>query len=269
MDSLANAQIKIGTSGYSFEDWRGVFYPPDLPKGKMLDFYAQHFNTVEINSTYYRIPPAAVFYHLANKTPADFEFIVKVHQQVTHKREKPLESMTALQMALRPLLESQKISGYLAQFPWAFKYQPDNLDYLQRLAAACQPLPLFVEFRHESWLCEEVYHNLAARRIGYCCVDEPPLKGLLPPQEKVIGRIGYVRFHGRNATNWWDSSKGDRYDYAYSKEELGGWLQRIRSMKQKAEKLYLFFNNCHMGHAVINAKQMVELLKQEGLLELN
>ncbi len=259
-------KIIVGTSGYSFEDWRGVYYPEDLPGGKMLDYYARDFRAVEINSTYYNILPAPVFFHMARKTPEDFEFTVKVHQEVTHTRENPQESMQQLRDALRPLIESGKMKGYLAQFPWGFKYQPLHLEYLKWLAGECEPFPLFVEFRNISWVRPEVYQFLQVNRIGYCCVDEPRLRGLLPRQDIVTTNIGYVRFHGRNAKTWWRSEKGDRYDYRYSREELEEWLPRIRSMRQKAEKVYLFFNNCHMGHAVINAKQMTEILQQEGLL---
>jgi len=265
---MTKGNILIGTSGYSFEDWRGTYYPQDIQKGKMLDFYAKDFQTVEINSTYYRIPNPAVFYHLSNKTNENFEFIVKVHQEVTHKYKKPYESLLELKKAIQPLVDSEKMHGYLAQFPWKFKFHPTKLAYIKRVSDACQPFPLFVEFRHESWLRDVAYRFFKDNEIGYCCVDEPQLRGLLPPQDIVSTKTGYVRFHGRNSTTWWDTSKGDRYDYNYSSEELKDWLQRIRAMRDKSEKLYLFFNNCHMGQAVINAKQMAELLKQEGLFGL-
>ncbi len=264
-----DGNILVGTSGYSFEDWRTVFYPPEIQKGKMLDFYSQHFPTVEINSTYYRIPHAAVFYHLANKTPDNFEFIVKVNQEVTHRYKKPFESLKELNQVVQPLIDAGKMYGYLAQFPWRFKYHPTKLTYIQKISTSCEPYPLFVEFRHASWLRGAVYRFLQDSKIGYCCVDEPQIAGLIPPQELVTSKIGYVRFHGRNSQTWWDSSKGDRYDYKYSDQELQNWLQRIRVMAEKSDKLYLFFNNCHMGQAIINARKMTELLQQEGLLDLN
>ena len=266
---MTDCKILVGTSGYSFENWRGNYYPPDIQKGKMLDYYAKEFQTVEVNSTYYRIPNSAVFYHMANKTSKNFEFVVKVHQEVTHKYNKPYESMVELNKALSPLIESQKMKGYLAQFPWSFKFHPTKLGYLKRVADTCKPYPLFVEFRHASWLRGVVQQFLKNNEMGYCCVDEPQLSGLLPPQEEVANKIGYVRFHGRNKDTWWDTSKGDRYDYNYSSQELNDWLQRIRAMREKSEKLYLFFNNCHMGQAVVNAKQMTELLRQQGMLDLN
>lgn len=262
-------KILVGTSGYSFADWRGVYYPAEIQKGKMLDFYAKDFPAVEVNSTYYRIPNRAVFYHMANKTGKNFEFIVKVNREVTHKYKEPFASMEALKESVQPLIDAGKMYGYLAQFPWRFKYHPTKLGYINGIAKTCQPYPLFVEFRHESWLRAVVTRFLQDNQIGYCCVDEPKLQGLIPPQEIVTNGIGYVRFHGRNATTWWDSGKGDRYDYQYSPEELGEWVQRIRVMREKSDKLYLFFNNCHMGQAVINAKQMTELLKQQALFDMD
>ena len=266
---MSDGNILIGTSGYSFEDWRDLFYPPEIEKGKMLDFYAQHFTTVEINSSYYKIPNAAVFYHMAKKTSDNFEFIIKVNQEVTHKYKKAFESLKELKQAVQPLIDAGKMYGYLVQFPWSFKYHPTKLTYINKISHACEPYPVFVEFRHASWLRGAVYRFLKEEKIGYCCVDEPQLSGLIPPQEIVTTKISYVRFHGRNSAAWWNSSKGDRYDYGYSNEELKDWLQRIRVMREKSDKLYLFFNNCHMGQAVINAKQMIQLLKGEGLLDLN
>ncbi len=265
---MRRAKILIGTSGYSFEDWKGVYYPMDIPKGKMLDYYAKEFKTVEINSTYYRIPNQAVFYHLNRKTPPDFEFISKVHQDVTHKRQGVEESMGNLHEVLKPLKAAGKMKGFLAQFPWGFKYSPQNLDYLQKIKDLSGTFPLFVEFRNRSWVRDTVYQFLKDRQIGYCNVDEPGLTSLIPPQDIATTSIGYVRFHGRNAKNWWGKSGGDRYDYDYSPEELSEWLGRIRSLAQKTQKTYLFFNNCHMGHAVVNARQMEELLRQQGLLDL-
>lgn len=264
---MEEAGLRIGTSGYSFEDWRGVFYPEKLPKGKMLDHYAKHFSCVEINSTYYGIPAPQVFYRMSEKTPDDFEFIVKVHQEVTHRRHDPKASMDQLMSAVAPLIVDRKLQGFLAQFPWGFKYSDHRLDYLKWLAEACAPFPVFVEFRNVSWVRDAVYHYLQDNKIGYCCVDEPGMRGLLPQQNIASTNVGYVRFHGRNAITWWDSSKGDRYDYNYSSSELGEWLIKIREMRQSTEKTYLFFNNCHLGQAIINAEQMRDLLIKEGLMK--
>jgi len=260
--------ILIGTSGYSFEDWRGVYYPHHIDRGKMLDYYARDFKTVEINSTYYRIPPTSVFYHMDRKTPPDFEFMAKLHQDVTHARQNIEDSIRRLQEALKPLYEAGKLKGLLAQFPWGFKNTPENRDYLLKIKELCGDTPLFVEFRNRSWVKEDVYELLRSNGIGYCCVDEPRFSSLIPPQDVATTSVGYVRFHGRNAQTWWKSSGGDRYDYLYSTDELKEWVDRIESLKRQTEKTYLFFNNCHRGQAVINARQMEEILRKRGLLGL-
>jgi uncharacterized protein YecE (DUF72 family) len=116
---MSDCKILIGTSGYSFADWVGPFYPEGWPKGKMLDYYKDHFHIVEINSTYYRIPHPSVFYHMASKVPDDFEFIVKAHQSFTHTRKDLPENFKAFHEAVKPLKDSGKLKGYLAQFPWS------------------------------------------------------------------------------------------------------------------------------------------------------
>ena len=126
------AEIVIGTSGYSFDDWQTVFYPPDLPKGKRLDYYKEFFNAVEINSTYYRILHPAVFYNIAKKVRDGFEFIIKTHQSFTHDRKDIASKTEEFIESIKPVVESGKFYGYLAQFPFSFKYSQPNLDYILR-----------------------------------------------------------------------------------------------------------------------------------------
>ena len=253
--------LKIGTSGYSFNDWVGSFYPDDIQKGKMLDYYCKIFDTVEINSTYYRVPHSTVFYHLSKKTQDDFEFIVKLNKETTHIRKEGVEAVGAVIQSVEPIIETGKLKGFLAQFPWSFKNTPDARQYLVTIKKRCGEIPLYVEFRNNSWVNDSVYSFIKEHDIGYCCVDEPALKGLIPPQNISTSDTGYVRFHGRNELTWWDSSKGDRYDYLYSEKELADWLEKIRGLREKTSKTYLFFNNCHQGHAVKNAKMLIDMLQ--------
>lgn len=257
-----NADIIVGTSGYSFDDWEGNFYPPGLPRGKRLDYYKDHFRAAEINSTYYRIPHAAVFYHMVNKVGDDFEFMVKTHRSFTHDR-KDLENQTdQFNEALKPMRESGKLKGYLAQFPYAFRHTAPNLDFIRAGKDLFGDIPLFVEFRHRSWDRPEVFEILKQEGIGFCSVDEPDLSGLFPSKAEITTRTGYVRMHGRNAANWWGKA-GDRYDYLYSEKELKEWKNKIDSLKSRADRIYLFFNNCHLGQAVRNARMFVELIQKE------
>ena len=253
------ANIRVGTSGYSFEDWRGGFYPAEIDKGKMLDFYVQHFSTVEINSTYYRIPHPAVFYHLARKSPQHFDFIVKVPQSLTHRRQDVEKDFASFQQSIEPMVQSGKLSCLLAQFPYSFKYSAESLEYISIMSQAVAPHRLFVEFRHDGWMNRGMYDHLRAQNVGYVCVDEPQLTGLLKPEAFVTTDIGYVRLHGRNAEKWWDG--GDRrYDYTYSEEEMIQWRDKVRKLATKTTKVYVYFNNCFRGQAVANAKQFMELL---------
>lgn len=261
--------IRIGTSGYSFKDWVGPFYPPDTKPSGMLDYYTGHFKTVEINSTYYRIPHPKVFDSISKKLPVDFDVMIKVNHELTHKKKHDVSSMSDIFLAVDGLIRAGKLKGFLAQFPYSFKFSQANLEHVVNARRACRGFPLFAEFRHSGWLNDEVYKTLAESDIGYCNVDEPPLEGLVPPQTLVTSDIGYIRFHGRNQNTWWDPEQGDRYDYAYSEEELEEWLPLVKKVAESARSdTYLFFNNCHMGQAVKNAKMMRDMLKDQLNLEV-
>ena len=255
------AEIQIGTSGYSFQDWRNVFYPQDIPNGEMLSFYSQYFSCAEINSTYYRIPHPRVFQHMVHKTPPKFEFIVKVHADVTHTRKDPDRSVADLIEALQPVVEEGKFYGFLAQFPYSFKNRFESRKYLIHLSEIIGDWPIFTEFRHRSWAIPPLYDFLKQHGISYVCVDEPGLPNLIPPQCVTTTDIGYVRFHGRNKETWWNRDKGDRYDYMYSKTELEQWKQDITGILERVKKLYLFFNNCYHGQAARNAIDMKALFE--------
>lgn len=253
-------EIKIGTSGYSFDDWRGSFYPEDIKKGKMFDHYVKHFGVVEINSTYYRIPHPAVMANIEKKSPEGYEFIVKTPNDLTHKRRGIAPAVKEFSECLRPMEESGKLRGLLAQFPYSFKYNQDNLEYIKTCRELLKEYPLFVEFRHNSWVNRTMYDTFREHDIGYVAVDEPPLRGLLKPDLFNTTEVGYIRLHGRNAEQWWDGG-ALRYDYDYSREELEEWRQKINKLENKAKKLFVFFNNCHLGQAVKNAREMIQMLK--------
>ena len=270
-------RIFVGTSGYSFADWVGPFYPPGTRPGDYLSWYARHFDTVEVNSTYYRVPPPDAIEKMARKTPPGFRFMVKVNQAMTHERTLEPALVGGFRAALEPLRAAGKLDGLLAQFPWGFRRTRENETHLSALRDSLAGEPLFVEFRHASWAAPDLAGWLRERRLGYCAVDEPPLEGLMPPLALVTGEDAYVRFHGRNARNWWggrpaaagggkrEAGSGDRYDYDYRADELKEWVQKVRELAEKARRTYLFFNNCHAGQAARSAKLMQELLRQQNL----
>jgi uncharacterized protein YecE (DUF72 family) len=261
------AEILIGTSGYSFADWVGPFYPQGLKSGEFLPFYARHFPTVELNTTYYGIPDPAVLARMAARTPDGFRFVVKVHKTMTHDRALDPAELQSFRAAIAPLRDAGKYDGLLAQFPRGFRRTPANRRHLAALREAFTDEPLFVEFRHDSWLTPELEPSLRKYRIGYCAVDEPELPNLLPRTTMVTTDDAYVRFHGRNAANWYAGDASSRYDYSYSREELTEWVKRIGELADQARRVYLFFNNCHAGQAARSAKLMQELLRQQGMLK--
>ena len=252
--------LKIGTSGYSYDDWRNHFYPPEIPRYRTLAFYCQYFRTVEINSTYYKIPNLKSIEKFAEKTPAEFEFIIKMNRETTHNRRENEQAIRQLVNALRPLAESGKCKGLLAQFPYSFKNNETNRYYLVQTKKYAEDLALFVEFRHKSWNTQQIFPFLKENNIGYVNVDEPKLEGLLPAQSVAATKTGYVRFHGRNAEKWWDGKGSERYDYLYNEDELKSWVTHINELMRKTYKTYIFFNNHPRGQAVQNAKQMFNLL---------
>jgi uncharacterized protein YecE (DUF72 family) len=264
--SAAAPAIHVGTSGYSFPDWVGPFYPPGTKSGDFLAHYARHFGCVEVNSTWYRIPKPDVLERMQRKTPEGFRFVVKVNRAMTHDAEPPEATWGELTRAIQPLKDAGKYHGLLAQFPWAFRRDDAAKARLERLRERLGDEPLWVEFRHDSWMHPRLADWLRVRRIGYCAVDEPALRGLLPPVTHLTTDTGYVRLHGRNTKTWWArEGGGDRYDYEYSEAELMQWVERVRVLAGQAKQTYLFFNNCHAGQAARNAKLMEELLRRSGL----
>ena len=253
-------EIKIGTSGYSFEDWRGNFYPGQIPKGKMLDHYQAYFNTVEINSTYYRIPHPAIMYNIVKKTKPDFEFFVKANKNLTHERQDYETPAREFLESIRPIADRGQMKGIVAQYPWSFKYSPRNLNYLKTCRELTAPHPLFMEFRHDSWLREETFAMMKTEGIHFISVDGPRLQGLLPPDLIATTDTAYIRLHGRNAKEWWNGGPL-RYDYLYNSEELQEWKDKVKKLGESITKTFIFFNNCHLGQAVKNARQLMKMFE--------
>jgi len=260
MTTAPAEKVRIGTSGFSYDDWRGVFYPEKIKKGMMLEYYARHFNTLELNSPYYAIPARSVFYRMEQKTPPNFEFIVKCHQDVTHHRKDGRDSLLRLIEAVEPLILTQKMSGFLAQFPFSFKNNEKNRAYLRKVREWSDPLPLFVEFRHESWQEKAIVDFLRTLNAGYVNVDLPLLKGLPRPDCVVTNKVAYLRLHGRNRENWWSGSNETRYAYNYSEAELKEWVGNIQKLLANSQKFYAFFNNHPRGNAVQNANMLKKLI---------
>ncbi|MBM4355209.1 MAG: DUF72 domain-containing protein [Deltaproteobacteria bacterium] len=255
------SKVFVGTSGYSYPDWVGPVYPPGMPKTDFLTHYAERFDAVEINFTYYRMPTRATLSAMAEKAGGRIRFAVKLTDVFTHARTAGEAEVVEFLRAVEALADRDVLGCLLAQFPWSFRPSDEAREHLRRLAADFAAHPLVVEVRNRAWVSMDFFSFLREIGAGFCCVDEPPLKGLLPPLEVVTSPVAYLRFHGRNAAKWWQHERPEeRYDYRYSRDELAPWIPRIRRMQKNAAEVYAFFNNHFEGKAVANATDLLEML---------
>jgi uncharacterized protein YecE (DUF72 family) len=251
----------MGTSGFSYQDWVGPVYPESLQKWQWLGYYAERFDTVELNVSYYRLPTTKMAAGWVERTPEDFLFTLKAHQSITHDRKAP--DFDAFLESLAPISEAGKLACVLAQFPYSFHPTQENRDYLLRLKEGFGLLPVVIEFRDQAWVNDDTFNMLEELQFGYCCVDEPRIKGLMPPITKVTSDTAYVRFHGRNAEKWWQHEHAyERYDYTYSEEELNGWVPRIRELDAAAPLTLVYANNHYRGQSVDTLNKLGSLLAE-------
>ena len=249
--------LYFGTSGFSYNDWVGTYYPPKMPRQEWLRHYAREFNALELNSTYYAIPQPSILKNIIAKTGEGFLFSIKANQEMTHARQNKNAAFTAFIQMLRPFIDAGKLGCILAQFPYSFHYNQQNQDYIKLFHEMMVNLPVVIEFRNVQWIKPEVFDFLRSNNLGFCCVDEPKLPRLLPPVAKVTSNIGYVRFHGRNAAKWWEHEYAyERYDYTYAHEELAEWTPKIKEIDSKAEKTFIFANNHWRGQAINTIRQL-------------
>ncbi len=254
--------ILVGCSGYSYADWKGVFYPRGTPSGEMLSHYAREFPFTELNTTFYRLPAPQMVAAMERKTPPGFQFSVKAYTRFTHQRDATDEDYLAFLRALEPLRASGKLAVILAQFPGSFRPTDANRDYLRRLRERFGNLEVAVEFRHRDWVTDEkTFRLLEGEGLAYVCVDEPGYRGLVPALVRATARIGYVRFHGRNHDKWWRHERAEeRYDYLYPEAELLEWLPRLQDLERGTDATFVAMNNHPRGQATINARMLRELL---------
>ena len=249
--------IYLGTSGFSYDDWVGAFYPAGMPKREWLVYYAREFNSCEVNSTFYALPKPATLKAMSEKTDEGFLFSVKANQQMTHQQEDNAAVFEAFCQMLEPVITVGKLGCVLAQFPYSFSLNQRNWDYLRWVREQLGELPVVVELRNAGWLRSEVFDWLHQLDLGFCCVDEPPLPNLLPPIAEATSDIGYVRFHGRNSAKWWQHEHAyERYDYSYTPQELSEWVPRIRKLDSMVERTFVFANNHWRGQAVSTIRQL-------------
>lgn len=255
--------VFVGTAGFSYKDWKSTFYPADMQPRQMLQEYARHFPVVEINSTYYAIPPPERFNSMARRTPPHFQFTVKANREMTHEINAGPQVSRDFRAAIRPLEDHGKLGCVLAQFPWGFKNTVENRDYLALLAERMEGIDTVVEFRNSQWEAEGTFELLSRLGLGYCCVDEPRLNGLVSGRLEVTSPVAYARFHGRNYDTWWDHNREswERYDYLYSDDELSEWIPKVEVMSESSDRAYIIFNNHYKGQAPTNARAFEKILR--------
>ncbi|MBP1749421.1 MAG: hypothetical protein H6Q52_1960 [Deltaproteobacteria bacterium] len=257
-------EILIGTSGFSFDDWIGEVYPTGTKKQDMLPYYANTlgFKALEVNYTYYSMPSRKTMESFARRTSRDFAFVVKAYKGITHSFENNVgETCRFFKEGIEPL--GANLKALLFQFPYMFLPNDQNIDYMRRLKDEFAGYESIIEFRNSRWFEERYFNLLRELSLGFCVVDEPKLKGLMPFTPVLTSRTGYFRFHGRNRS-WFREPVDVRYDYLYSEKELKGFIQPIRDVASRTPgATFVFFNNCHSGKAARNALMMIELLKEK------
>jgi uncharacterized protein YecE (DUF72 family) len=261
--------IRFGPAGWDYPDWKGVVYPVPFPRGfDRLEYLSRWFDTVEVNSTFYRPQRPQVAYGWCERVSAhrSFRFTAKLWKRLTHEREAyGREEVAAARAVLDALHERGRLGAVLVQFPWSFRRDAAALEWLHDLFAALAGLPLVLEVRHASWDVAETYDELAERGVGFVNVDQPLFRRSMKPSAVATARVGYVRVHGRNYRDWFreEAGRDARYDYLYTADELAPWAGRARAIAAlpRVEDVYVVTNNHFEGKAVANAAMLQALVE--------
>jgi len=268
---VTEGQYLFGPAGWSYKDWYGPVYPEKKPKNfDALRCIAETFDFVEVNTSFYHIPSQKLTSGWVQKTRdrEHFKFWVKVYQNFTHKLTLVKDEVEPFKKSLEPLVKASKLEGLLAQFPYSFKFNPDNLNYLLTLPRAFGEFPLAIEFRHNSWNRREVFDALRENHMIWVNIDQPVISQSLPLTASVTDEgVSYVRLHGRNYQSWFsDEGRDARYDYDYRALELNQIAETVKKLAQLAKKIFISGNNHYKGSAVKNLKELKKLLTDPGIL---
>jgi uncharacterized protein YecE (DUF72 family) len=270
--------IRVGTAGWSYKDWEGVFYPPGMSHRREhpLEYLARCFDVVEINTSFYgHIRPelAKLWVRKVAAVNPQFVFTAKLHRSFTHSPAAfvgPTSAATIrpndederlVREGLDSLAAEGKLGALLIQFPFSFKNTSLNREYLELLLRQFAEYPRVVEVRNSTWDNAETLAEFERRNVAFCNVDQPQIGRSLAATEYVTSPLGYVRLHGRNYDQWFEAeNRDDRYNYLYSEPELAGWKDKIERIAQKAEVTYVITNNHFEGKAGVNGLQLKHML---------
>ena len=264
------ARIRIGTAGWSYKDWDGILYPPEVSRKKIhpVEFLARFFDVIEIDTSFYgHIRPelGRLWCRKAAAVNPNFVFTAKLHRSFTHSPLAVMEPTSAASIrpndedeklareGLESLASEGKLGALLIQFPVSFKNTSLNREYLEQLLRQFIEYPRVVEVRHDSWDNPATISEFVRQGMGFCNIDQPT--------EHVTSGVGYVRLYGRNYDQWFGSdSRNDRYNYLYKPAELEKWKEKVEVIARKAESTYVIANNHFQAQAAVNALQLKHLL---------
>jgi uncharacterized protein YecE (DUF72 family) len=271
------SKIRIGTAGWSYKDWEGVVYPEQLKRSQHpVEYLARYFDLIEINTSFYgHIKPelGKLWCRKAASVNPRFLFTAKLNKAFTHSPVAVVESTSAAtikssaederlaQEGFDSIAGEGRLGALLIQFPVSFKNTNENRDYLDTLLEHFKRYPLAVEVRHSSWNNEGILRYFGQKGVSFVNIDQPRLGKSLTGTEHVTSPIGYVRLHGRNYDQWFESDRcEDRYNYLYTEKELTGWKSRIENVAGKSDVTFVVANNHFQGKAAVNALQLKHLI---------
>lgn len=263
--------ILIGTSGYDYPEWKGIFYPADLARKDFLSYYAGQFNALELNNTFYNMPQAERMQSFIERSDNKLCFSVKANKLLTHEMGRNWKTDSEyFKQAVNCMHEKNLLSAILFQFPQSFHYIPENRFYLADLIKEFDGYPLVIEFRHKEWIKESVFEGLSVRNVSVAFCDMPNLTNLPAVDfeksiySKMLGPQAYIRLHGRNNNAWYVNdgmnNGSARYDYEYSPQELKTFVPVVQMIKNAGKKCQIYFNNHPKGNGAKNAGMMKEYL---------
>jgi uncharacterized protein YecE (DUF72 family) len=270
------AVVRLGTCSWADDGLLRHWYPRGVSSAAArLRYYAERFDTVEVDSPFYRLPAPEVAARWAERTPSGFVFHAKASAEMTgHRETDDLErSFAEFRAALGPLEASGKLRGVLLQYHPRFRKGPDAMRVLERVRPLLEPLVPLIEFRHMSWMTEdeqaETLAFLERHGLAYVSVDAPRTRAsnVLPPVAAATHAVAYVRFHGRNAQTWNRKTQttAERFDHLYDARELGEWVEPLARLGGEAEEVYAFFNNNNRDYTPRSAQVLRKLLDRAGV----
>ncbi|HEX9310235.1 MAG TPA: DUF72 domain-containing protein [Gemmatimonadaceae bacterium] len=266
------ADTRLGPAGWMYKDWDGIVYPkPKPPRFDQLQYIAEFFDTIEINSSFYGPPVAKTASSWVHRVEDHerFKFTAKLWKRFTHERDSAwtTREVDQVRAGFDVMMDAGKLGAVLLQFPWSFKRTEENREWLGDVARTFTHYPLVVEVRHVSWLDADFLAALEEEGLGFVNIDQPLYHNSIGPSARVTSRVGYVRVHGRNYKEWFraKASVEERYNYLYRADELEPWVERAKEMAADpaTREVYVVTNNHYKGKAVANALMMKSMITGE------